>query len=58
MEQIIVPFIIAVITGAVSSFGTVKALHVHISYLKDITNKLEQALARAHERIDRLENKR
>ncbi len=57
MEQIVIAVIVSIITGGVSAFGTVKALHVHISYLKDITNKLESAIARAHSRIDSIERR-
>jgi len=45
----------AVITGLVSTLGTVKALNVHISYLNKGLERLELAIQRAHERIDQLE---
>jgi fluoride ion exporter CrcB/FEX len=39
------------LTGAISTFSTVKALHVHISYIRKELERLDASLARAHERI-------
>jgi len=55
MEQIIIAMIASVVTGGVAAFGTVKALHVHITYLKENLEKQDKSITRAHERIDLLE---
>lgn len=43
-----------VITGIISSITTVKALHVHINYLRESVETNRIAIARAHQRIDNL----
>lgn len=53
--EIITPILSAVGAGIVSTLGTVKALNVHISYLREQLNKVEKATERAHERIDLIE---
>ena len=47
--------ITAAITGAISTAGTVVALRVHISYLREAVTDLKQCAQRAHDRIDRIE---
>lgn len=47
----------SVLTGIVSTMGTVKALGIHITYLRESIAKLEQAVERAHTRIDELEKR-
>lgn len=42
----------AVLTGAVSTLGTVAALRVHILYIRETLVRHEDAIKRAHERID------
>jgi hypothetical protein len=48
--------IIASITGGVSTLTTVVALKVHISYLKEGLTRVDNAVRRAHERIDSIEH--
>lgn len=59
LNDIILPVIIAALTGAITGgiavFGTVKALSVHIAYLRDHLNRLEQSVIRAHTRIDAID---
>ena len=43
---------VSVLTGLVSTLGTVAALKVHITYLRESVAKLEKAVTRAHKRID------
>lgn len=45
----------SVLSGLVSSIGTVKALGVHITYLKESVTRLDAAIERAHKRIDSIE---
>ncbi len=54
-EQLILTVIASVITGAISAVATVKALGVHITYLRESITRHEQAIERAHQRIDHLE---
>jgi hypothetical protein len=54
-REIVLALTVAVLTGAVSSFGTVAALRVHITYLKDHIDKLYILNTRAHTRIDSIE---
>lgn len=44
-------------TGLVSSVATTKALHVHIDYLRKNDERQEEAIARAHSRLDKVEKK-
>lgn len=44
-----------VVTGALSTFSTVIALRVHITYLRETATRHETAITRAHERIDNVE---
>lgn len=56
MEADIIKIVItAFATGAISTLATVKALGVHISYLKEHIQRHEHTIQRAHERIDNLE---
>lgn len=48
----------SVLTGIVSTMGTVKALGVHITYLRESITRLDAAIERAHKRIDDLERKK
>ncbi|MEW8346754.1 MAG: hypothetical protein AB2687_00455 [Candidatus Thiodiazotropha taylori] len=41
----------SVTTGGVSTLATIKALGVHISYIKENQKKLEESNNRAHDRI-------
>ncbi len=45
----------SVLTGIVSTMGTVRALGVHITYLREAIDRQERAIERAHKRIDDLE---
>lgn len=49
--------IAAVATGLISSLGTVAALKVHITYLKENLERVDRSVQRAHGRIDMMENK-
>lgn len=44
----------SILTGVISSITTVKALNVHINYLRESVEANRKAIARAHERIDSL----
>lgn len=48
----------SVLTGIVSTMGTVKALGVHIAYLREAIERQERAIERAHQRIDEIEKKK
>jgi len=54
MEQIIVAAVCSAVTGLISTWGTVKALGVHIRYINEKIETLDAAVKRAHERIDDL----
>lgn len=54
IDVILTAVITGVVTGALSTFGTVKALHVHISYLREIAKDHSDQIQRAHARIDEL----
>lgn len=60
-ETIIGALIVAIVTslgtGFVSSQLTVAALKVHIEYLKSHIDRHENAINRAHARIDEVERK-
>lgn len=45
----------SVLTGAVSAIATVKALQVHISYLREGLERVERMATRAHARIDQIQ---
>ena len=56
--------ITGIVAGNLSSQKTISALIVHIDYLRadikrhdDAFSKMEQAVLRAHERIDRIEKR-
>lgn len=53
-DQILMVLISSGLTGVVSSIGTVKALNVHINYLRESVEANRVAIARAHSRIDLL----
>jgi hypothetical protein len=44
----------SVITGAISAIATVKALNVHIEYIRENVTRVENIATRAHSRIDEL----
>lgn len=44
--------IAAVVSGLVSSLGTIAALKVHITYLRETLERHEKAIQRAHDRLD------
>ncbi|MBV2122902.1 MAG: hypothetical protein KUF74_15780 [Candidatus Thiodiazotropha sp. (ex Ctena orbiculata)] len=46
----------SVTTGGVSALATVKALGVHISYIKENLVKVERSNERAHDRITKVED--
>jgi len=48
----------SIITGAIAAIATVKALDVHIVYLREGLTRVENSTTRAHERIDDIEYKR
>ncbi len=54
-DQIITMIVTAMITGGFSTFTTVTALKVHINYLRESINRHEQAITRAHNRIDHID---
>ena len=55
MSDLLLAFAVAVVTGAVSTFGTVMALKIHIVYLRENINRIDESLNRAHARIDDME---
>jgi hypothetical protein len=56
-REIVIAIVVAVITGGISSFGTVAALKVHITYLREHVERLDRTTTRAHARIDGLEKR-
>lgn len=52
---VVIALIVAAITGGISTFATVTALRVHISYLKENLDRVDEKGTRAHSRIDDLE---
>ena len=56
ITQIIYALVTAVITGGVSALATVKALRVHIQYLRETIDRHELSLTRAHDRITKIES--
>lgn len=56
-KEIIIAVVTAVVTGAIAAFGTVAALKVHITYLREHIDRLYAASTRAHTRIDGLERR-
>ncbi|NIB44733.1 hypothetical protein HBA55_34455 [Pseudomaricurvus alkylphenolicus] len=57
-DQIISTILVSVATGVVSTTGTVIALKVHITYLREAIARHEAAITRAHARIDTIERHR
>lgn len=61
METAVAGFLIAVITAMVtgyfSSIVTVRALFIHIEYLKDGIHETKKSVDQAHKRIDELKGK-
>lgn len=55
MADVINIVITAVITGAISTLGTIAGLRVHITYLRETLDRHEKAIERAHNRITELE---
>ena len=55
--NLIVTIASAVGAGLVSSLGTVAALKVHISYLKENLDRVDRSVQRAHGRLDMQELK-
>jgi hypothetical protein len=51
-EQILTILITSAFTGLISTLGTVAALNVHISYLREAVEDNRKSIARAHTRID------
>lgn len=49
--------ITSVSTGVISTAATIAALKVHIKYLNSAVERLEQAVSRAHARIDALQKR-
>jgi hypothetical protein len=54
-DQIITMIVTAIITGGFSTVTTVTALKVHINYLRESIARHEQAITRAHNRIDHID---
>jgi len=54
-SQFIMMVITAVITGGLSSIGTIAALRVHITYLGKTVDRHEEVIAHLHQRIDGLD---
>ena len=58
-DNLILALIVAAVTGGVSgvvsTFITVAALRVHISYLREGLKRVGENTRRAHQRIDNLE---
>jgi len=54
-SQFIMMVITAVITGGLSSIGTIAALRVHITYLGKTVDRHEEIIAHIHQRIDGLD---
>ena len=48
IEEILIPIITAILTGAIASMTTIASIKVHIQYLREAIN-------RAHDRIDNIE---
>lgn len=46
----------SVVTGGVSALATIKALKVHITYIRERLAEHGEAIKRAHERITELDN--
>jgi len=55
MEDLAIKLAMVIMTGAISAFTTVKALGVHITYIRETLNRHEEAITRAHSRIDKQE---
>ena len=53
-DEMLTILMTAAITGALSTIGTVIALRVHIFYLRDHINRIEQNVNTVHKRIDNL----
>lgn len=51
-SEIVMMVITAVITGGLSSLGTIAALRVHITYLGKAVDRHEEVIAHIHQRID------
>lgn len=54
-SQIVMMVITAVITGGLSSIGTIAALRVHITYLGKAVDRHEEVIAHIHQRIDSMD---
>lgn len=62
MDQIVAVVITGILSGGVAAIATVAALRVHVEYareniklLREAVDRLDGAIARAHARVDRLE---
>jgi len=55
LDNVILALIVAGVTGAVSSFGTVLMLKVHILYLRENLERLDKTVLHAHSRIDSID---
>ena len=54
----IIPIVLtSVVTGVLSTVGTVAALRIHIIYIRENLARNETAINRAHARIDALEGR-
>lgn len=58
VTEIVSVIVSSVLTGIVSTMGTVKALGVHIAYLRESLDRHERAIERAHQRIDEIDKRR
>lgn len=52
-QQIIMVVITGIVSGALSSFGTIKALRIHIEYLKANLAEVKLSVHDAHVRINK-----
>ena len=54
-DSIIMVIVTSVLTGGFSAISTVMALKVHIAYIRESLARHEQAIERAHTRLDSVE---
>lgn len=54
-EDVFVVIITSILTGGFSAISTVLSLKVHISYIRETLARHEQAIERAHIRLDSVE---
>lgn len=57
-DQVATAIVTAVLSGGVSAMSAVIALRVHVAWIKETLERRENALTRAHARIDELRGAR